>query len=126
MTQPELKLAFEITSNPGTFWLRVVIEPYAAPVSTRVVRVVDELLIGRDASAGLLLPGPLVSRRHVVVRAAQSGLEIEDVSSNGTLIDGEPLQHARVRTTQECTLQVGTIRLRLRRLQQRTEQHSVA
>jgi hypothetical protein len=65
------------------FWLFVVIEPFAAPLRSRMLKVEGELLIGRDTCAGLPLAGNLISRRYMVVRDAESGLEIEDVARMG-------------------------------------------
>jgi pSer/pThr/pTyr-binding forkhead associated (FHA) protein len=113
MTQP----LTQIVETSAAFWLRVVIEPYVAPISTHLLNVRDALLIGRDPGAGVLLHGELVSRRHVLVRATHGGgLEIEDLSLHGTLVDGMPLLRARLRVAHECTLQVGCVRLRLHRL----------
>ena len=111
----EHALGFEADARPGGFWLLVVIEPFEAPIITRTLSVNGELVIGRDASADLTLGGALVSRRHAVVRGVQGGLEIEDISSNGTLVEGTTLKHACLRVPHECTLYVGCFRLWLRR-----------
>jgi pSer/pThr/pTyr-binding forkhead associated (FHA) protein len=96
--------------------LQVAIESYSGPAATRTLTVERELVIGRDDKAGLTLDGGLVSRRHVLVRAVEEGLEIEDVSSNGTLVDGVTVRRASVRAGNECTLDVGSFRLWLRLL----------
>jgi predicted component of type VI protein secretion system len=80
------------------------------------VDVYDDLRIGRDPSSDLTLQGRLVSRHHAVVRAARDGLEIEDISRHGTLVDSMTLHRARLQVGPECTLFVGCVRLRLRRL----------
>jgi pSer/pThr/pTyr-binding forkhead associated (FHA) protein len=114
MTQ-QLGLGFETEPRSAGFWLLVVIEPFSAPITTRTLNVDGELLIGRDVDADLALAGALISRRHALVRGVEGGLEIEDVSSNGTLVDGTTLKHACLRVPHECTLYVGCVRLRLRR-----------
>jgi pSer/pThr/pTyr-binding forkhead associated (FHA) protein len=98
------------------FLLEVLLEPFERPALTRVLSVDRELVIGREPTADLTVQGHLVSRRHVLIRAAQSGLEIEDVSRNGTLVDGVTLRGGQRRVSSECTLVVGCVRLSLRRL----------
>jgi ABC-type multidrug transport system ATPase subunit/pSer/pThr/pTyr-binding forkhead associated (FHA) protein len=58
----------------------------------------QEVVIGRDAEAGLLIPSPMVSRRHARVFARNGQYLIEDLGStnktylNGQLLDGpQPL-----------------------------------
>jgi pSer/pThr/pTyr-binding forkhead associated (FHA) protein len=103
-------------NTPG-FALRVVLEHGSTPISTRTLTVEGELLVGRDASAGLCLEDDLVSRRHVMVRAEAEGLEVEDLSTNGTLVNGSPLRRARLLVGQECTLMLGASKLILRRIE---------
>jgi diguanylate cyclase (GGDEF)-like protein len=50
----------------------------------------DELVIGRDSDADLMLPDNSVSRRHAIIRRTDEGFEIEDLgSTNGTFVDGK-------------------------------------
>ncbi|MCA9140904.1 MAG: GGDEF domain-containing protein [Planctomycetales bacterium] len=52
----------------------------------------DELVIGRDAGADLMLPDNSVSRRHAVIRRTSQGFEIKDLgSTNGTFVAGEQI-----------------------------------
>jgi hypothetical protein len=52
---------------------------------------------GRDPSNAVVLPHPLVSRRHLRIARVRLGFEVEDLDCrNGTLLDGEPLAGARV------------------------------
>jgi predicted component of type VI protein secretion system len=98
------------------FQLQVVIERFEEAIAGITMSVEHDLLIGRCPNAGLIIDGRLVSRQHVYVRAAGSGLEIEDVSSNGTLVDGSLLLHGRRRVAKQCKLLVGTTRLWLQRV----------
>ncbi len=103
-----------------SFALQVTIER-GEQNSSRTLRVDGSLLVGRDPSAGLCLEDDLVSRRHVVVRSEGAGLAIEDVSSNGTLVDGVPLRRARKSVGAECSLCLGASRVTLRRERPSTE-----
>jgi hypothetical protein len=97
-------------------WLLVEVKPYALPLYISVLRVERVLVIGRDPAVGLVLDGALVSRRHALVRANGRGLEIEDISRHGTLVDGQPLRAARRHIEVEGELLIGCNRVRLRRL----------
>jgi pSer/pThr/pTyr-binding forkhead associated (FHA) protein len=93
--------------------VQVVIEPFEGPTLQFVVDVEDELVIGRGPEVGVWLDGRMVSRRHALVRATADGLEIEDVSANGTLVDGAYVQMGRRWVGHQCKLVVGCSRLRL-------------
>ena len=96
--------------------LRVTIEaPARAPLTRSCV--CEALRIGRDPAADLTLEDSMVSRQHAIVRASpDSGLEIEDVSSNGTLVDGRLLHGQRRSVPAQCTLLVGATLVHLRRM----------
>ena len=98
------------------FRLEIVLEPYKGPTRDLTLYVERELSIGRDLAAALRIDGRLVSRKHVIVRASNPGLEIEDVSCHGTLVDGAYLRMGRRCVADECILVVGCTRLWLRRV----------
>ena len=53
----------------------------------------SELSLGRDASNGLPIGDPSVSRRHCLIRPEGSGFKIRDLESrNGTLVNGEQVK----------------------------------
>lgn len=53
----------------------------------------DELSLGRDASNGLPIGDPSVSRRHCLIRSDGSGFKVRDLESrNGTLVNGEAVR----------------------------------
>jgi len=111
-----LRLDKELCSAPSV-WLLVEVKPYGEPLYVSVLRVEHVLVLGRDPSCGLVLEGSLVSRRHVLLRANdEQSLEIEDISKHGTLVNGQPLQNARVQVDNETMLVIGGNRVRLRRL----------
>jgi hypothetical protein len=69
--------------------------------------VVDgQVVIGREA-ADLTISDPEVSRRHTVVRATDTGIEVEDLGSmNGTFVDGVKIT-GRTRLDQNGTIKIG-------------------
>lgn len=97
------------------FRIQIVVEPFAGPAQRVSLEVDSELSIGRDPDAGLRLGGHFVSRKHAIVRAVGDGLEIEDTSSHGTLVDGTLMHMNQRRVGRECVLIVGCVRLRVRR-----------
>ncbi len=113
VTQVEFADAARAVSSG--FRLQIVMEPFAGPAQRVSLEVDRELSIGRDPDAGLRLGGHFVSRKHVIVRAVGDGLEIEDTSSHGTLVDGSLLHMNRSRVGRECVLTVGCVRLKLYR-----------
>lgn len=97
-------------SDPS-FTVHIELEQPGALKMARTMTALGELLIGRDTVSDLMLEDDLVSRRHVIVRSVDDGLELEDVSTNGTLVNGSPLRRGRVRVGDECTLMLGASRL---------------
>ena len=55
------------------------------------------LTVGRALTSDVPLLDPTVSRRHASLVADESGIELNDLgSSNGTFVNGERVQHARI------------------------------
>src|SRR5262245_49917340 len=55
------------------------------------------LTVGRALSSDVALLDPTVSRRHASLIADESGIELNDLgSSNGTFVNGERVEHARL------------------------------
>jgi two-component system, NtrC family, response regulator GlrR len=76
------------------------------------VMVVDELVIGSGATAGLTLKDPSVSREHVRVRLSPLGAHVTDLgSTNGTRLAGFPTTAFLVRA--EASFRVGRTVLKL-------------
>lgn len=73
----------------------------------------DEVLVGRDESLGLVLSDASVSRRHARVRSDEGGaVTVEDLgSTNGTAVNGVPIQRATLKPGDH--LEIGTVSLRL-------------
>ena len=83
-------------------WLRSDAETVTSWLDGR-----DELVVGRDPNADVVLDGELVSRRHARVRRTGSSWFIEDLDSrNGVSLNGEPIQQAAL--TNGDVLRVGT------------------
>jgi anti-anti-sigma factor len=77
----------------------------------------DGLLIGRRADAGVPLDDAEVSRRHAEVRFREGTYFVADLgSSNGTLLNGQPIQGEAV-LTEGDVVQVGSATLTFRRRQ---------
>ena len=110
-----VRLDTELRRDQST-WLLVEVRPFGAPLFMSVLRVEHVLVIGRDPACGLVLEGALVSRRHALLRATDTCLEVEDISRHGTLVNGLPLQAARTQVEREFSLVIGCNRVRLRRL----------
>src|SRR5947209_1703777 len=65
----------------------------------------DELTIGREGSAGLVLQDPLVSRLHARIRVGNEGIVIEDLQSrNGTFVNSERVTMADLRPGDRVTI----------------------
>lgn len=84
----------------------------SGPMDGHRVDVLGELVIGR-AHAGLSIDDDQLSRRHLVVRPIDGGLEIHDLgSSNGTKVDGRRIagptfvRHGAVLTAGTTTIAV--------------------
>src|SRR3984957_18278930 len=53
----------------------------------------EEITIGREASNGLAITDPSVSRKHCVVRGQEGQFQVRDLGSrNGTLVNGGAVQ----------------------------------
>jgi predicted component of type VI protein secretion system len=77
----------------------------------RRVPVNDGLLIGRQADCQIVLDDAKCSRRHARLVVAAGVVEIEDLqSSNGTLLNGKPVQRRMLRDGDE--VQIGKTTLR--------------
>lgn len=76
----------------------------------------DDLVIGRDEAAALVLVDPSVSRRHARVTCDPSGaIAIEDLgSTNGTAVNGQPVRRAQLRPGDQ--LEIGMVSMRLEML----------
>ncbi len=61
----------------------------AGPAAGQEVEIDRELVIGRE-NADVTIDDEQISRRHLVLRPVEHGVELEDLGSlNGTFIDGE-------------------------------------
>jgi ABC transport system ATP-binding/permease protein len=74
------------------------------------IGVVDRVVAGRDPDCDLVLPHPGVSRRHCVIERDADGWVLRDgESSNGTLVNGERCEEARLQDGD--VVQIGMTRL---------------
>jgi hypothetical protein len=79
----------EIDPSEAMAWL------YCDPL-TPVPVTKEEVRLGRSKWADMVLPHDSVSRTHAVLRALGEQIVIEDRSSYGTLINGEPITSRRL------------------------------
>lgn len=64
----------------------------------------DECYVGRAHSSQLRLNSDLVSRQHCVIRRIGNRFEIEDLSTNGTFVNGEPVKKRRLKHFDQITV----------------------
>ena len=65
----------------------------------------EELSLGRDASNGLPISDPSVSRRHCVIQQKGVDFQVRDLESrNGTLVNGKAVQEHSLRHLDEITI----------------------
>lgn len=74
---------------------------------------VDDATIGRDESGALVLTDESVSRRHARITCSEDGrVFVQDLgSTNGTAVNGHPIEHAEIRPGDQ--LEIGAVALRL-------------
>jgi pSer/pThr/pTyr-binding forkhead associated (FHA) protein len=73
--------------------------------STVLIPFDDALVrVGRGHSADLRLDEPSVSRRHAILEGGPEPRILDDRSSNGTFVNGERVQQARLRNGDEIAL----------------------
>jgi len=89
-----MTLRIVVRSSERTY--EVVCRPEEFPVS-----------IGRDASCQIQLDDCLVSRHHLWLHVEPEGLRVEDVSSNGTLVHGQPVKGRSTSIAYRDPIQLG-------------------
>jgi RsiW-degrading membrane proteinase PrsW (M82 family) len=65
----------------------------------------QQVMIGRDTDAQILVVHPRASRRHAMLAMQQAGWVLTDQSSNGTFIDGRPIHQMTIYSA--VTVRVG-------------------
>ena len=65
----------------------------------------QQVMIGRDTDAQMLVVHPRASRRHAMLAMQQAGWVLTDQSSNGTFIDGRPIHQMTIYSA--VTVRVG-------------------
>jgi pSer/pThr/pTyr-binding forkhead associated (FHA) protein len=72
-----------------------------------------EVIVGRDEGAKIRIASEEVSRKHCVLQACPDGILVKDLdSSNGTFINGRPIQGEAL-LEPGCTLTVGPMTFKL-------------
>jgi serine/threonine protein kinase len=68
-----------------------------------------DALVGRSADAKLFLCHPSISRKHCILRATRTGVEVEDLGSrNACFVNGRRVV-IRTMLTEGCVLQIGQV-----------------
>ncbi|HQY97640.1 MAG TPA: FtsK/SpoIIIE domain-containing protein [Phycicoccus sp.] len=80
----------------------------------RVALGVDPVVVGRQGFASVGIDDPGVSRRHLRIGVGAGGVWLEDLgSTNGTMVDADPLPIDRVRISQASRISLGNTKIRL-------------
>jgi len=118
----EVLMETDAALSPGTF--RVVAETLAdaggvtptlvLPDGRRVAVEQDPFIIGRLPECALALPDPNVSRRHAEIRRRRDAVVVVDLdSTNGTLVNGSPVQESPLVDGDEVTVGETVLRYEL-------------
>lgn len=93
----------------SVLWLKVT----AGPDCGRVIPLHrGRHVIGRDVECDIPLDDPNLSRRHACLWVDLHSVEIQELgSTNGTRLDGEPLDHGRRPVPLPCTISIGATQL---------------
>ena len=63
------------------------------PLKGQIIMLAAETSIGRGSSNHIAVSDPSLSRRHCLVKGAETGFSLTDLgSSNGTYVNGVPVQ----------------------------------
>ncbi len=74
----------------------------------------DEILLGRDPRMDLSLPDEMISRAHAVLSIEDDRLIIQDLdSSNGVLVNGQPILHATLGSLDQVSIGSFVLRFHL-------------
>lgn len=91
-----------------------VVVTQSATQLRQVIEARGQAVAGRDPSSAVVLPHPLVSRRHVQITPQPAGgFEVVDLQSrNGTVLNGDPLAGSRV-VSDPAVIEIGPFVLSL-------------
>ena len=117
----------ETVARPNEGSVAPTVEPVASPLAERaahpapeedalwiccpplppvpLLKNVSELYVGRTKShSQVVLPHHAVSRRHAVFRIESGEVRVEDLSSNGSFLNGKRIEHSVVRVGDVLTI----------------------
>lgn len=92
--------------------MRAYIQLISSDQTDQIVELCADqsLVVGRLPECGLSLPAdPAVSRRHCRIDLTASGCRVVNLSSNGTRVNGRPIEELRLRNGDEIQLGAGTV-----------------
>jgi pSer/pThr/pTyr-binding forkhead associated (FHA) protein len=94
-------------ATKGSSYLVYEIERRAYPLSDA------PFTIGRDASSGIVIREPAVSRSHAEVRAEGDGFVINPTGATGTRVNGQPVSEA-TKLTDGDRIEIGSVEITYR------------
>jgi len=102
-------------SRPSGQWRLVVVRPGETGFSPGdAFPLAGTMIVGRDGTAGVILPDASVSMRHARVERIDSGWKVTDLSStNGTFVDGRVAGASGVIVRKPATVAFGNVLVQL-------------
>ncbi len=71
-----------------------------------------DISVGRDTSCSIALADSAISRRHLLLRLGEGGVVIEDISANGTFVNGQLLRRSALAMHPRSSIRLGQFELR--------------
>ncbi len=102
-----------MTERRGELLVRTIrIEVTGGPDRGKSLDVAEEITVGKDAAATLVIDDPMVSRMHFAIRPCSDGWILRDLgSTNGTEVNGVRVIEARVAPGQQIAIGESTLTL---------------
>ena len=99
----------------GREWRLVVVRPGETGFARgSEFPLAGTMVVGRDSSAGVILPDASVSMRHARVERVDSGWRVSDLSStNGTFVDGRAAGSGGIVVRKAATVAFGNVVVQL-------------
>ncbi len=93
--------------NQAAYQLTVLTGPNSGQIFSLTK---SETILGRDENADIVIPAPIVSRRHARITLRDNRYWIEDLgSANGTFINGNQVSFSSMALTDKDHIQFGQV-----------------